>query len=445
MIKKVDMALKIIFMILINSALGFVGEYFGYPVLDKIGIVFAAVLLSFVEVLVISTLTPLTLSILLADPLVAWKTPSYIIYGLFLYIAFGLLTGKLKGQLPATLFMSTLFLGAGLFLVLTRNLMALLAGLSLIGFGLLLMTTYLKILGIHLELSPKLVGLIALVLAPFLLVSMDLALFSVMFVDVFSPTWFDVVKPTLAILIIDSLGPLILLGILWLALDLSTVLKEINGKIRVKRRIIGLLLLILLVSPVLLAGGYQLLSNENTIKRNITGVLPQDKWFVSSMRMAYIWGPLGASGVTFIGHHIEHTDPNSEWYQAGVNFYLVKSKKLVDMNKREVDFFYIEKLIALEFIAWLRLQQAPAEEPSINIVKAVNLITLNMTYLMFNLTISTVSDVEPHEEITLGASCLVSYVEELGSTVMILVYGEVNNYQIIGQDIFEKLKNFAWI
>ena len=445
LIKSIRRLFTILCFVLINASLGLIGESFGYTVLDKIGIVFAAGLLSVLDTAIIGILTPLTLATLLGDPLLAWKVPSYAVYSLFLAIALSLLQKKLRRHGPTQLFISTLFMSTGVFLLLSPSVGIRIGGISLIGLGFFLLITYLMPTLLRIEISPQTLGMIMLLVAPSALVLIDLTIYSALFINVFSGDLFDIVKSTIYLMMIDSAGPLILYGILWLTFDLSTILSSTKGKINIKRQTLGLFLLLIVIAPVMLVGGFYMLSPERRIQERITYSLPLGDWSVYEMRMSYIWSPLGVTGTAFVTYPTQHIDKNSPWFQAGINLCLVRGKKVVDMRTGWLDMLLLQKIVALQFLAWLRLQGIENAVPTIQHMYVLGTYRTNRTYLMLNASLKTVTDIPPHIGITLKCQIFVTNIEELDRTGIIILYGIDYNYATIQQELIGFVDRFDWL
>ncbi len=445
LIKNLRRILTILCFVLINSSLGLIGESFGYAVLDKVGIVFAAGLLSIFDTTMIGMLTPLAMATLLGDPLLAWKVPSYIIYSLFLAIAFSLLQGKLRRLGPTQAFISTLFISSGIFLLLSESIGIRIAGISLVGLGFFLLIGYIMPTLLRIEISSQTLGVIMLLVAPSALVLIDLTIYSALFVNVFSGDIFDLVKSTMYLMMIDSVGPLILYGILWLTLDLGTILSSIKGKINIRRQTLGLFLLLIVIAPVLLFGGFYMLSPERKIYERIKNSLPVGDWGVYEMRMSYVWSPLGATGTAFITYPTQHIDRNSPWFQAGINIYLVRGKKIVDFRTGWYDLLLLQKIVSLQFLAWLRLQGVGNVEPTMLHIYVLGEYHTNRTYLMLNATLRTVTDVPPHVGIVLQCCIFITNVEELDLTGIIVLYGIDYNFKALENQLMGFVDRFDWI
>ena len=188
---------------ILNATLGIVGEYFGYMVLDKIGIVFVAALCDLFTTLLVSIFTPAILAVIFRDPLITWKIPFYIVYALFLYTAIGSVTGKFKKPGVSQLMLSILFIVTGVTLMVSGYFIFIFVGVSVLGFGLLLFITYMVPFMFKYRLPTRFVGAISLTLAPFFLVMMDLSLYSTMVYNLFSPEWIGIIKTTVILLAID--------------------------------------------------------------------------------------------------------------------------------------------------------------------------------------------------------------------------------------------------
>ncbi|MCR8433459.1 MAG: hypothetical protein QXH55_03900 [Candidatus Korarchaeota archaeon] len=431
---------------MMNSILGLVGESFGYTVLDKVGIVFAASLVPILDTAIIATLTPLVMATLLHDPLLAWKVPSYIIYSLFLGVAFSLIQGRLEKLGPRHILIPVLFLSSGVFLLSSPELGIKIAGISLTGFGLFLLAISFLPVFTQVRIPPQTLGAIMLLVAPPALVIIDLTLYSTLFVDVFSGTMLELVKTTIYLMIIDSAGPLILYGIVWLALDLETVLSSVKGKINYKRQAFGLALLLIIVAPIALVGGFYMLSPERKVHECIKNFLPGD-WSIHEMRMSYVWSPLGVSGTVFITYPTQHIYEDSYWYQAGINLYLIRSaKKIIDLKTGDCDLTLLQEIISLQFLAWLIMQGIRHFEPTVTLYK-VGKYQASQTarmYLNLNSTMRTISDFGPRVELKLLCYVFVTNIEEYDLTGMIVLYGVEENFKYIESDLMNFVNNFNW-
>ncbi|MEX0568277.1 MAG: hypothetical protein Q6363_003840 [Candidatus Njordarchaeota archaeon] len=446
MFKKINRLLISITVIVINSMMGLVGEYFGYTVLDKVGIVFVAALSDMFTTLTVAAFTPVALSVIFRDPLLIWKVPGYIAYGLFLHIAFGNVFGKFEKPVFSQMFLSGLFIFTGGVLLASGYMLFVMVGISVLGFGLFLLATYFMPFLIKYRVSMRLIGIIAILSAPFLLVMMDLSIYSFMVINVLRPEWLEVLKVTLVILIVDSLGPLILFMIIWLALDLPTILREVKGKINDKRRMLGLIMLLIILFPITTYAGVQLLRTDSNLKNRIGESLPSD-WTLSEMRMSYIWAPIGASGVTFVAFPMSgHYKSGDSWYQAGMNFYLVQGIDIVDLDKKYLDKQTLFRLIILQFTVWLRSQGCSREPKIISVVNDTEIVTVNNTrYAMLVLKMKSYADAGNHEEIYLEIRCYVTYIREISRTGVILAYGIDTYIGDIGETLLDIIENFSWI
>ncbi len=447
MLNRINKVMVSVVATLINTLLGIIGEYFGYTVLDKVGIVFMAGLCDIYTTFIVAILTPASLSLVFRDPLIAWKIPSYVIYALFLHIAFSSLMGELKRPALYQLFIASLFIVTGIILIISGYIIFIMMGLSVMSFGVLLCLMYFAPFIFKYRLSMRFVGFVAIILAPFLLVMMDITLYSIMITNILSQQWFEAFRRTLALLIIDSAGPLLLFGIIWLALDLQTILRETKGKISDKRRFIGLALLLVILLPVPTYIATRTMGIERRVRERIEAALPEE-WSINGMRMSYIWSPIGASGVVFVTYpSTGHYEKGSIWYQAGINFYLIQGKDIVDVDKGYIDNITLRRLIILQFVAWLRPQKVRGED--IEIIATINTtgpIKLNNTqYIKVTMRMDSYTDMSPTEKITLQLDCFVTYIRELSRTGVIICYGEVSNFSQLQTEFKEILETFTWI
>ena len=446
MLKKINRILVIAVAVMLNTLLGIVGEYFGYTVLDKVGIVFIAGLCDIYTTLAVAALTPASLSIVFRDPLIAWKIPSYIIYAMFIYIAFNSILNRLEKPAFYQLFIAALFVATGLILIISGYSVSILTGISVMGFGLLLFLTYFAPFMFKYRIPMRLVGIIAILLAPFLLVMMDITLYSLMVTNILAPEWMEAFRRTLVVLIIDSAGPLILFGIIWLALDIQTIQEATKGKISDKRRFIGLLFLFLILFPVPTYLAARTMGVERKVRGQIESVLSPD-WSINEMRMSYIWSPMGASGITFITFpSADHYSTESTWYQAGINFYLIQGKDIVDLDKGKVDNTTLMRLIILQFIAWLKPQKIEAKNINIITMNITGNVVLNETeYVYISMKMASYTDMAPTRRIILQVDCYVTYITELSRTGMILAYCPDTKYTDLKGEFNNILNNYRWI
>lgn len=445
MLKEINKLLIGLTVVILNSMMGLVGEFFGYTVLDKVGIVFIAALSDIFTTLIVAVFTPIALSVIFRDPLMIWKVPGYIAYGLFLHIAFGNLLGKFKKPVFSQIILSGLFIFTGGILLTSGYMLFVMVGISVLGFGLFLLATYLLPFLTKYKIPMGLIGIIAILSAPFLLVMMDLSIYSFMVTNILRPEWLEVLKITLAILIVDSLGPLILFGIIWLALDLPTVIREVRGKINDKRRILGLLMLLTVLFPITTYAGVQLLRTDSNLRTKIEQSIPRN-WTISEMRMSYIWAPMGASGVVFVSFPMtEHYESNSSWYQAGMNFYLIQGRDIVNLDKKYLDKQTLFRLIILQFVVWLRSQGCQKEPKIVSIVNDTSIVVINdIRYAVLVLKMKSYADTGNYEEIYLELHCYVTYIREISRTGVILVYGIDANIGKLEEHFMNVIGNFSW-
>ena len=435
--------------VLINTMLGIVGEYFGYTVLDKVGIVFIAGLCDIYTTLAVAILTPAALSLVFRDPLIAWKIPSYIIYALFIYIAIGGIMGRLKKPALYQLFIASLFIITGVILLMSGYILFVMTGLSVMSFGVLLCLMYFAPYIFRFRVPMRFIGAIAIALAPFLLVMMDITVYSFMVTNILAEQWIEAFRRTLTLLIIDSAGPLVLFGIIWLALDLQTILRETQGKISDKRRFIGLILLLLVLFPIPTYIAARTMGIERGVRERIEMALPTtSEWSINEMRMSYIWSPIGASGVVFITYPATgHYEPDNVWYQAGINFYLIQGKEIVDVDRGYLDNLTLQRLIVLQFIAWLKPQKVRAED--IEIIAIIGMegpvIINNTKYINITMRMHSYTDMTPTKDIVLQLNCYVTYIRELSRVGVIICYGEASNFSKLSPEFIHILESFTWI
>lgn len=431
-----------------NSALGLVGESFGYPVLDKVGIVFAASLTSVLDTVAIGTLTPLAMATLLRDPLFAWKVPSYVVYSSFLGIAFSLIQGRLEKLGPRHILIPVLFLSSGAFLILSPELGIKLAGVSLIGFGSFLFIASILPAFTRIRIPPQTLGVIMLLVAPPALVLIDFTIYSALFVNVFSGDMLELARTTMYLMMADSIGPLILYGIVWLTLDLDTVLSTTRGKINHRKQVLGLTLLLMIVAPVVLVGGSYMLSPEKKVYECIRHSLPGD-WSVYEMRMSYVWSPLGITGAVFVTYPVQHIYRGNPWYQSGINIYIIRGERtIVDFKTGAFDRFLLEKTVSLQFLAWLRQQGVWNFEPMVlylYVLGEYQASQTKRTYLGLNSTIRTVADFAPNEEIDLRCYIFITNIAEYDLTGIIALYGTEDHFKEIEGALMSFVDNFNWI
>jgi len=427
---------------ILNAALGIVGEYFGYMVLDKIGIVFVASLCDLFTTMLVAVLTPAILTVIFRDPLIAWKIPFYIMYALFLYTAIGSVRGKFKKPGVYQLMLAILFIVTGATLLVSGYFIFIFVGISVLGFGLLLFITYLVPFMFKYRFPIRLVGIISILLAPFFLVMMDLAVYSTMIYNIFSPDWIGIIRTTVLLLAIDSAGPLVLLGIIWLALDIPTLLRETHGKISQRRRAMGLLLLLLILFPVPVYVATRTANIESQIRSNITMALPDD-WAVHTARMSYIWSPLGATGVVFVAFPPEsYMDEGSEWYRGGINFYVIRGKDILKPDG-SVDEVMLKSLIILQFVAWYRSQKEPLRSIVIKSLNITGKETLgNTSYTK----VCMLMDIYMGEEkISIQLICYITRIRELSNTGAIICYTKKENFEKLKDYFPEELQDFKWL
>ena len=294
------------------------------------------------------------------------------------------------------------------------------------------------------RLPARLVGITSLMLAPFFLVMMDLTLYSTMIYNLFAPEWISMIKTTIILLAIDSAGPLILLGIIWLALDVPTLLRETRGKISQKRRAMGLLLLLLILIPVPIYVGARTANIESQIRDNITTILPDD-WSVHTVRMSYIWSPLGASGVAFITFPSEsYLEEESVWHRGGINFYVIKGKNIIKPDETSVDKETLKSLIILQFVAWYKSQKEPIQSVVIRSLNISGKETLgNASYVKVSILMKV--NMKGAKTITITATCYVSQIRELSNTGVIICYAKQENFEELQDDFIDILANFKWL
>ena len=188
-----------------------------------------------------------------------------------------------------------------------------------------------------------------------------------------------------------------------------------------------------------------MLSPERRIQEHITYSLPPGDWSVYEMRMSYIWSPLGVTGTAFVAYPTQHIDRNSSWFQAGINLYLVRGKRIADLRTGWLDILLLQKIVALQFLAWLRLQGIGNAVPKIQHMYILGTYRTNRTYLMLNASLKTVTDISPHIGITLKCQIFVTNIEELDRTGIIILYGIDYNYATIQQELIGFVDRFDWL
>ena len=269
-------------------------------------------------------------------------------------------------------------------------------------------------------------------------------MYSVMIYNILGPEWISVIKTTVVLLAVDSVGPLLLFGVVWLALDIQTVLRETKGKINEKRRFVGLILLLLVLFPVPTYVGARTLGIERGVEGKIRSALPTD-WSIQKVRMSYIWSPIGASGVVFVTYPTEsYTKKDSDWYLAGINFYVIQGKKIVDVEKGWINNISAVYMIILQFTTWLKTQKIAVTQIKIISFNTTGRETINNTlYIKLDMLLSI--HTKEGEDIALRVYCFATTVKEISRDVAIICYAKSENFEKIEEDFYAILSSFSWV